>query len=187
LDNISNNSLNGSDKYPKDVEAAYLYASKYRDEAKCLGDVRSQPKYPTSTSTRKYVNSTISTINPSIKPTTTNEYKKPTLKCSHCNRSGHTVNSCWQLKPKPTNTNYKPTSTSLCILDGVNVTSSIGVSKDEILIDNAASVSVFSNRDLLSNIVQLDKPQVAGTGGIIQLKFIGNHYLFGKVYFILIM
>ncbi len=111
--------------------------------------------------------------------------------CHYCGKRGHFKRDCPQLKREflkwirnkkaVKNANY---SQDLYHLSLAETSVNELIDNRDILCDNQSTVNVFSNKSLLTNLRTIPEGvTITGVGGSIWTNTVGDHYLFGTVYY----
>lgn len=183
--------------YPDTLVEAYQIASTYTVGGKDLSQMKSaprqkNPKTETALAAKANTGSESSTKNDKSADSKVDlnglsiEERKKVTECNYCHNIGHWKKEC----PKRLqDSNEKETSTSdkviLCqFACAGNADGNSLFDANDILIDNQASVSVFMNPSLLTNIRQAEvSVKIYGMGGFISVDQVGDFNEFGEVYY----
>jgi hypothetical protein len=194
LDELENAFQFGRDEYPTDLTSAYSLACRYREKGTKvdgnLGREKFNAAFVAPAENKKGINKK-----------NENGKGKHDPKCWHCEQQGHTRPQC-PLLVKSLEYFAKKNKTFDQLIkdvkDGVGLVSIQGLEEfiftekasrpfddNDILLDNQASVSVFCNENLLTNIRPADFPiRITGVGkSFIKATLIGEFMMFGTVYF----
>jgi hypothetical protein len=196
LDRLENDGVIGyMGNFPDTLDEAYRVAAGYKIGGKLVAElkpqlfVQTESVFATMDKHRKPDNKKDS-VN-SEKPSDSEKEKGSRFrpgKCHFCKKPGHWRKECPSLlKGKQSFDSNNGNSSDegvFCLINGVMAAGVTTLGKYDILLDNQATISIFKEKSMLTNIRKADNPvEITGIGGKLSVNLIGDFENITKVYY----